>query len=179
MCRLLSSVGQVVEVMNSLTGDLQQVIFVDIALLTVFLHNGNNFSTRPTLQVIWHLFSRGTVEWLASTPERRKHIEKKPVLKPFELWHGVAAFARDSGIYNFFFPVALRPNVSHDLLIQEVSRSHSDTPQSVGFLWTSDQLDSATQRPLSDNTHHSQQTSMSRWDSNPQSQQASDRWPTP
>ena len=36
-----------------------------------------------------------------------------------------------------------------------------------------------SQRPLPDNTHHSQQTSMPRWDSNPQSQQASGRRPTP
>jgi hypothetical protein len=36
--------------------------------------------------------------------------------------------------------VALRPNAGHGLLIAEVSRSHSDAPQSVGLLWTSDQL---------------------------------------
>ena len=40
----------------------------------------------------------------------------------------------------FFFPVALRPNAGHGLLIREVSRSHNDAPQSVGLLWTSDQL---------------------------------------
>jgi len=36
--------------------------------------------------------------------------------------------------------VALRPNAGHGLLILEISRSHSDTSQSVGLLWTSDQL---------------------------------------
>jgi hypothetical protein len=36
--------------------------------------------------------------------------------------------------------VALRPNEGHGLLILEVSRSHNDAPQSVGLLWTSDQL---------------------------------------
>jgi hypothetical protein len=30
------------------------------------------------------------------------------------------------------------------LLVVEASRSHSDTPQSVGLLWTSDQPDSET-----------------------------------
>jgi hypothetical protein len=35
----------------------------------------------------------------------------------------------------FFFSVALRPNAGHDLLILEVSRSHTMT-----HLWTSDQL---------------------------------------
>ena len=32
------------------------------------------------------------------------------------------------------------PPVGQKLLIHEVSRSHSDTPQSIGLLWTSDQL---------------------------------------
>jgi hypothetical protein len=34
-----------------------------------------------------------------------------------------------------------QPPVRHGLLIIETSRSQSDTPQSVGFLWTSDQPD--------------------------------------
>jgi hypothetical protein len=44
------------------------------------------------------------------------------------------------------------------LLIIEASQSHSDTPQSLGILWTSDQLVAET----SDNTHnpHKRQTSM-------------------
>ena len=36
-------------------------------------------------------------------------------------------------------PKALRPNAGQGLLILEVSRSHSHTPQSVGLLWKSDQ----------------------------------------
>ena len=37
--------------------------------------------------------------------------------------------------------VALQPNAGHGLLVLEVSRSHTkDTSQSVGLLWTSDQL---------------------------------------
>jgi hypothetical protein len=40
---------------------------------------------------------------------------------------------------NFILLVALRPNGGHSLLIHDVSRSHTDTPQSVGLLWTSDQ----------------------------------------
>jgi hypothetical protein len=38
------------------------------------------------------------------------------------------------------FFVALRPNAGHGLLILEVSRSHNDALQSVGLLWTGDQL---------------------------------------
>ena len=33
-------------------------------------------------------------------------------------------------ISHFFFPVALRPNVGHGLLIHEVSRSHTTTHHS-------------------------------------------------
>jgi hypothetical protein len=39
-----------------------------------------------------------------------------------------------------FYPVALRTNARQGLLILEVFRSHSDTPQSARPLWTSDQL---------------------------------------
>ena len=38
-----------------------------------------------------------------------------------------------------FFCMGLQPPASHSLLISEVSRSHSDTPLSLGILWTSDQ----------------------------------------
>jgi hypothetical protein len=48
---------------------------------------------------------------------------------------------KTGGTYGFFYPVALRPNAGHGLLILEVSRSYTTTlSQSVGLLWTSDQL---------------------------------------
>jgi hypothetical protein len=40
--------------------------------------------------------------------------------------------------------MAQQPLVGQGLLIIETSRSHSDTPQSVGLLWTSDQPDAET-----------------------------------
>jgi len=40
--------------------------------------------------------------------------------------------------------MAQQPPVNQDLLIIETSRSHSDTPHSVGLLWTSDQPDAYT-----------------------------------
>jgi len=40
--------------------------------------------------------------------------------------------------------MAQHPLVGQGLLIIEPSRSHSDTPQSVGLLWTSDQPDAET-----------------------------------
>jgi len=36
----------------------------------------------------------------------------------------------------FLSPIAQQPLVCQGLLIIEASRSHSDTPQSVGLLWT-------------------------------------------
>jgi hypothetical protein len=48
--------------------------------------------------------------------------------------------------------------LGQDLHIIEDSRSHSDAPQSVGLLWTSDQPDAET--TTSKNTQHSQQTNI-------------------
>jgi hypothetical protein len=39
------------------------------------------------------------------------------------------------------FSMAQQPIVDQGLLIIEASRSHSDTPHSVGVIWTSDQPD--------------------------------------
>jgi hypothetical protein len=69
------------------------------------------------------------------------------------------------------------PPVDQGLLIHEVYRSHNDAPQSVGLLWASDQLvpDTSTLQ----HTTLTTDINASRWNSNPQSQQASDRRPTP
>jgi len=58
-----------------------------------------------------------------------------------------------SNTWRFFFcPVALRSNVGHDLLMLDVSRSHTMT----SHLWTSEQL--VAERYLPDNTQYSTQT---------------------
>jgi len=74
--------------------------------------------------------------------------------------------------------MAERPIEGQSLLILKATRSHSDTLESVGLLWT---IDQPVQRPLPDNTQHSQETDnpWSRRDSNPQSQQSTSRRPTP
>ena len=53
--------------------------------------------------------------------------------------------------------MAQQPPVGQGLLKADASRSHSDTPHSVGILWVSDQPDA---EPPPDNVQHSQQTSM-------------------
>ena len=72
--------------------------------------------------------------------------------------------------------LAQKPTVEQSLHIHEVSRSHNDAPQSVVLLWTSDQ-------PLAKTYLTTYNTidrhPCPRWDSNPQSQQASGRRPTP
>jgi hypothetical protein len=55
-----------------------------------------------------------------------------------------------------FCPIVQQPLVGQNLLY-EVSRAFSDTPPSLGLLWTSDQT---FQRPLRDNTQHSQETNI-------------------
>jgi len=78
-----------------------------------------------------------------------------------------------------FSPAALRPNEGQVLLILDVSRSHSlDAPQSVGLLWTSDQLVAETST-WQHTTLTTDKHPCPRRDSIPQSQQASGRRPTP
>ena len=71
-----------------------------------------------------------------------------------------------------------QPLVGQDLLMIETSRSHSDTPHSIRLLWTSDQPDAvtSTQQRASLTTDRLPRI---RRDSNPQSQEASDRRPKP
>jgi hypothetical protein len=71
-------------------------------------------------------------------------------------------------------PMVQQPPVGPGLLI-ETSRSHSDTPHSVGLLWTGDQPDA-----VSSTLKHTKITRYRypchRRDSNPQSHQASSRY---
>ena len=79
--------------------------------------------------------------------------------------------------YSAPHPMAQQPPVGQGLLIIEASRTHSDTPHSVGLFWTRDRPDPETS---------TWQHASLRWgrhpcpreDSNPQSQQVSGRKPT-
>jgi hypothetical protein len=69
--------------------------------------------------------------------------------------------------------LALQPPVAQGLLIQEISISHTNnSPQSVGLLWTSKQLVAETST-WQHTTLTTDRHPWPRWDSNPQSQQAS------
>jgi len=68
--------------------------------------------------------------------------------------------------------------VGQGLLIVEISRSHSDTPHSVGLIWTSDRsvaVTSTWQHTTSTSDRHP----CLREDANPQFQQARGRRATP
>jgi hypothetical protein len=74
--------------------------------------------------------------------------------------------------------MAQQPPVCQSLLIVEDSWSHSDTPHSVELLWTSDQLIAETST-WQHTTFTTDRHPCPRRDSNPQSQQANGRRPTP
>ena len=71
----------------------------------------------------------------------------------------------------FFFFMSQQPLLGQDLLIIEVSRSHSDTPHSVGIFCTSDRPDAETSTWLH-TTLTTDRHPCLRPDSNPQSHQA-------
>jgi len=77
----------------------------------------------------------------------------------------------------FLFGVTAPP-VGQGLLIHEFSRSHSEALHSVGLLWTSDQPVAETST-WQHTTLKTDKHPCPGWDSNPQSQQASGRRPTP
>jgi len=78
----------------------------------------------------------------------------------------------------FFFFLVLRSKEGFDLLIVEVSRSHSDTSQSIRLLWVNDQSVAETSvwqiTTLTTDRHP-----CPRWEWNPRSHQASGHIPTP
>jgi len=74
--------------------------------------------------------------------------------------------------------MAQSPRVDQGLLIVEALRSHSDTPHSVGLLWASDQPVAET--CTWQHTILTRDRQLGPWrDSNPQSQEARGRRPTP
>jgi len=67
--------------------------------------------------------------------------------------------------------------LGHGLLIHEVSRSQNEAIQSVGLLWTSDQLVTETST-WQHTTLTTDRHPCPRWNSKPQSEQGSGRRPT-
>jgi hypothetical protein len=79
-------------------------------------------------------------------------------------------------IYLLLLSLVLQPSAGYGLLVSRgFLITHNDASQSVGLLWTSDQLGAQT----STWQHTTDKYPCLRWDSNPRSQQASGRRPTP
>ena len=74
-------------------------------------------------------------------------------------------------IFSCFFYHGATALLGQGLLIVADSQSHSDTPHSVGLLWTSDQPDLTT--------HNTDRRTRTQCESSPRSKQASGRRPTP
>jgi hypothetical protein len=87
--------------------------------------------------------------------------------------NGTNSFLKNQNL--FFCFGRETPQVDQGLLIHEVSRSHSDTPHSVGLIWT---VIRSSQRPLPDNTQRPQQTNIYAlggiWTHNPSKRAAAD-----
>jgi hypothetical protein len=60
----------------------------------------------------------------------------------------------ESTMFQIFFLCRNSPNWARASSESRLSRSHSDTPHSVGLFWTTDRPE--TERPVPDNTQHSQ-----------------------
>ena len=102
--------------------------------------------------------------------------------RPFQICVAVARFKLLTAYLTyvtlpFFLHYATSP-VGQDLFIIGTLRQHSNTPPSVGLLGTSDQPDPETST-LQHTTLTTDKHSCPWRDSNPQSQQASGRRPTP
>ena len=133
--------------------------------VSIILHEPRNcFRLERTSELITEILFIST----AKTEARFRPLDS---LKP----HGRTRGVFGCGFYIYYGATA--PPVDQGLLVVEDSRSHSETPHSVGLLWTSDQPDAETSTCTTHKTRDKHPCP--RRDSNPQSHQTSDRRPTP
>jgi len=95
-----------------------------------------------------------------------------------ELWFISTWYRTKIWPLKFCFFIVQQPPFDQDLFIIEASRSHSDTPHSVGLPWTSDQPDVETSKWKHTALTRKRQPCPRQYH-NPQSQKASDTRPTP
>jgi len=76
----------------------------------------------------------------------------KPPSSTFRIAKKTSQYTAHSELPAAPTPMARHPLVGQGLLIDEASRLHSDTPHSLGLLWTSDQPD-ALPSTWQHNTH--------------------------
>jgi hypothetical protein len=140
-----------------------------------------NYDSIPVL-IVTHLRKRifivtSQLDWSFTSVQT---LCRKYVYCSFRM-NTVSAWIYNTQYFNLnlgFFSIAQPHHFGQDLPIIEASQSHSDTSHSVGLLWTSDHPD-AQNYSWQHTTLTRDRHSWPRWDSNPQSQQASGRRPTP
>ena len=88
---------------------------------------------------VWRLWSRSLCWRKEGAGETLGH-RRRHVFRDFRRWSVTPRWvALVLFVWWFFcFPRTQQPNAGQQHLIREVSRSHNDTPQSVGLLWTRD-----------------------------------------
>ena len=118
------------------------------------LHTEELYDLCSPLNSIWVINSR--MRWAGHVARMGKRADLYRILVGRPEGKGPLGNPRRRRENNITFFVALRPNAGHDLLILEVSRSHSTTHYFRQD--SSGRVISSSQRPLPDNTQHSQQT---------------------
>ena len=138
------------------------------ATLLALSHNSQilimNVSTNPGMMIEWHQYGRHDY-----------HSQELGHITHF-LAKGCGS-CRPREAYSDLFYGSTAP-VGLGFLIVEISRTHSDTPQSVGLLWTSDRSVAETSTWQHTTLTRDKRSCPWRY-SNPQSQQACGRRPTP
>jgi len=121
--------------------DLINAAFFVILLLHTDEPSTNNNTYDVCLQVSWFTSQQvpSSLRQISDQYLKLGHDHFLPCILKFVIRYNESFIY----IYICIFLVAQQPLVDHDLII-ETSRSHSDTPQSIGLLWTSDQPDGET-----------------------------------
>jgi hypothetical protein len=98
-----------------------------------------------TWEIIWFIFwgGGGGIKISISFLKQIRHSDP-PWFSWIQVYRVNSYFAKMEFI---FLPRAQQPLVGQGLLINEPSKTHSDTPHSVWLLWTSDQPDAQTSLP--------------------------------
>jgi len=88
----------------------------------------------------------GTVRpsWFLGQSDPAGPLDGQTALKNWTTKRKSFYCSRKSWIVIFVLPVALWPNAGYGLLIHDVSSLHTTTHQSVGVLWTRNQLNAET-----------------------------------
>ena len=148
----------------------QRFIEVDIQVSPLRLHSvwtavASEWKNRLQHSLQWSMLLWSTFAYLTTLSD---HV----------CWFVCLFVCLFSSRYNSFCLYFHMPVAGFDLLIRGFLITHNDAPQSVELLWTSDQSVAETST-WQQTTLTTDKLPCPRWDSNPRSQQASGRRPTP